>query len=171
MDKKEFAIFASALRTYFPRENILPNDQAMTLWYEQLKDIPYNVAEKTLNKWVASNKWSPSIADIREQAINITRGNIKGWGEAWEDVLRAIRRYGSYKEEEALESLDEVTRRAVKNIGYRNLCLSEEIQIDRANFRMIYENMQERVAQERLIPEQLREAIASITNKLEKKGD
>lgn len=171
MDKKEFAIFASALRTYFPRENILPNDQAMTLWYEQLKDIPYNVAEKTLNKWVASNKWSPSIADIREQAINITQGNIEGWGEAWEDVLRAIRRYGSYKEEEALESLDEVTRRAVKNIGYRNLCLSEEIQIDRANFRMIYENMQERVAQERLIPEQLREAIASITNKLEKKGD
>ena len=65
MNRKEFALFASALRTYYPREKLLPNEQAMELWFNQLQDIPYKVAELTLNKWVATNKWSPSIADIR----------------------------------------------------------------------------------------------------------
>jgi hypothetical protein len=48
MNKKEFAIFASALRTYYPKENLLPNEQAMQLWFNQLSDIPYKVAEVTL---------------------------------------------------------------------------------------------------------------------------
>ena len=56
MDKKEFALFASALRTYYSKENLLPNSQAMELWFRQLMDIPYPVAEATLNKWVATNK-------------------------------------------------------------------------------------------------------------------
>lgn len=67
MTKKEFAIFASALRTYYTKEQILPNDQAMELWFMQLKDIPYDAAQEMLNKWVANNKWSPTIAEIRQQ--------------------------------------------------------------------------------------------------------
>ena len=42
MDKREFAIFASGLKTYYPREGLLPNDMAMELWFERLKDIPFN---------------------------------------------------------------------------------------------------------------------------------
>lgn len=64
MNKKEFAAFAMALQTYFPREQLLPNKQAMELWYRQLKDIPLQIAEMALQKWVATNKWSPSISEI-----------------------------------------------------------------------------------------------------------
>ena len=102
MDKKEFSLFASALRTYYPREKLLPNEQAMTLWYNQLQDIPYKVAEATLNKWVAIEKWSPSIADIRQLATELVNGAIKDWGDGWEQVEKAIRRYGIYREAEAL---------------------------------------------------------------------
>ena len=171
MTKKEFAIFASALRTYYPKENILPNAQAMELWFKQLSDIPYNVAEVTLNKWVATNKWSPSIADIREQATGITQGEAKEWGEAWQDVLRAIRLYGSYQELEALESLDEITRKVVKHLGYRNLCFSENIQNDRANFRMIYEREQERAKQDAQLPQRLKALISNMPMLLEEGGE
>jgi hypothetical protein len=171
MNKKEFAIFASALRTYYPKENILPNEQALQLWFNQLNDIPYDVAEVTLNKWVATNKWSPSIADIREQATDITQGAGKDWGDAWQDVLRAIRLYGSYEELKALESLDETTRKVVKRLGFRNLCFSEDIQVDRANFRMIYEQQLQRDRQDAQLPPRLKAIISNIPMMLEEGGE
>lgn len=143
----------------------------MELWYKQLQDIPYNVAEVTLNKWVATNKWSPSIADIREQATIITQGAAKDWGDAWNEVLKAISYYGSYREDEALESLDETTRRVVKRLGFRNLCMSEEIQVDRANFRMIYEQQIERDKQDAQLPPKLKALISNMPMLLEEGGE
>lgn len=143
----------------------------MQLWFNQLNDIPYNVAEVTLNKWVATNKWSPSIADIREQATGLTQGEAKEWGEAWQDVLRAIRLYGSYEELKALDSLDEITRKTVKHLGYRNLCFSENIQNDRANFRMIYEREQERAKQSAQLPPRLKAIIGNMPMLLEEGGE
>ena len=162
MNKKEFALFASALRTYYPKEKLLPNEQAMELWFNQLQDIPYKLAELTLNKWVPTNKWSPTIADIREQALGITKGRVKDWGEAWQEVLRAISKYGQYHELEALESMSETTRRVVDRLGFRNICLSEDIQVDRANFRMIYEQQAERDKQDAQLPQNLKALISNM---------
>ena len=171
INKKEFAIFASALRTYYPKEKLLPNEQALELWYKQLQDIPYQVAEVTLNKWVAINKWSPSIADIREQATALIKGEAKDWGDAWQDVLIAMGKYGSYQEQKALDSLDETTRRVVKRLGFRNLCMSEEIQVDRANFRMIYEQEQQREKQDAQLPPKLKALITNMPLMLEEGGE
>ena len=167
MDNAQFIKFASALRTYYPKENILPNEQALGLWYKQLQDIPYDVAEIVLNKWVASNRWSPSIADIREQATALIKGDFKEWGDAWQDVLKAISKYGSYDELKALDSLDEVTRRVVKRLGYRNLCFSEEIQVDRANFRMIYEQEIAKYKKDAALPQSLKALIKNVPKMIE----
>lgn len=163
MTKEEFSIFASALRTYYPKENILPNAQALELWYNQLNDIPYNVANATLYKWVATNKWSPSIADIREQATILVNGSPKDWGAAWDEVQQAIRHYGSWNAEKALESLDDITRATVKRIGFYNLCTSENPTADRANFRIIYEEIEKRQRTEQQIPPKLKALINNIT--------
>lgn len=139
MTTKEFAQFAMALKTFFPRESVLNNNAAMELWYEQLKDIPYQVASAFLSKWVNTEKWAPGIADIRGGCVEITEGAIEDWGHGWEQVERAIRNYGMYRVEEAYESMDELTRSVAKRLGFQNLCTSENFQSDRANFRMIYE--------------------------------
>ena len=87
MDKQEFGIFASALRTYFPREQILPNKEAMELWYQELQDIPQETAITCLRKWVSLNKWSPSIAEIREMCAVIVNGEPRTWQDGWDAVL------------------------------------------------------------------------------------
>jgi hypothetical protein len=133
-----------AIRTYYPREQILPNNEAMALWYRELQDIPYPVAEAVLRKWVSTNKWSPSIAEIRAEAAVIQNGETPDWGEAWEKVIGAIKRYGSYNVGKAMDSFDPLTRNCVERLGFRDLCLSENIMADRANFRMIYEQLAER---------------------------
>lgn len=162
MDAKEFGKFAMALRTYYPKENLLPNQQAAELWYKQISDIPYDIAETVLNKWVALNKWSPTIADIREQAAGLTQKPIKDWGDAWDDVRMAVRLYGSYQQKEAMDSLDELTRECVKRVGYINICMSENIATERANFRMIYNELANRKKEDAQIPERLKQAIGRI---------
>lgn len=165
MDKKQFGTFAMALRTYFPREQILPNQQAMELWYRELQDIPYEVAEAGLRQWVSTNKWSPSIADIREMATTIQRGSIPDWGEGWEQVTKAIRQYGTYRIPEAMETFDPLTRKCVERLGFKNLCMSENVTADRANFRMVYEQLAEREKKEQQIALPLKEIIQSITER------
>lgn len=162
MNRQEFAMLSMALKTYYPKENLLPNDKAMELWYEQLKDIPYRVAETGLKKWVALNKWSPSIADIREMATSISHGDIKEWSEAWEEVRRAMSKYGSYNSREALESMTPLTRKATQRIGFTNLCMSENEPTSRANFRMIYEALAEREKKDAQISQPLKQLIAEI---------
>lgn len=174
MDKKEFAQFAMALKTYFPREQLLPNNQAMELWFRMLQDIDYKIAEIALTKWVATNKWSPSIAEIRSMAAEITVGSISDWGEGWEQVLTAIRKYGMYQVDEAMNSFDEITREACKRLGFQNICMSENINQDRANFRMIYEQLAERQKADNQIPAKLRVMIGSVQQNqamIEQKGD
>lgn len=150
---------AMALRTYYPRENLLPNDKAIELWYMQLGDIPYDVAQAGLNKWVATNKWSPSIAEIREMAMDVIENDAPDWGDAWAEVNRAIRFFGMYRPDEALKSLSPLCRKAAERIGFQNLCLSENPSADRANFRMIYERIAEKNKQDAVIPTAVKLAI------------
>ena len=166
MTENEFMTWTKALRTYYPRENLLPNREAMELWFRQLKDIPYNVASASLNKWVTQNKWSPSIADVREMSRTIQGEEIADYGQAWNDVLKVISNYGQYRQAEALESLPTLTRQTVERIGYKNLCMSENQISDRANFRMIYEQLAEREKKEQVMPEMLKNQIGQIKQKM-----
>ena len=162
MDKKQFATFAMALRTYYPREQLLPNNQAMELWFRELQDIPFEVAEIALRKWVSTNKWSPSIAEIREMTSGIVHGDPMSWGESWEKALNAVRKFGSYNKREALDSLDPLTRKCVESIGYMELCMSENIMVERAHYQKIFEIYSKREQTEKRVAAPLLAAISRV---------
>lgn len=170
MEKKEFAQFVAALKTYYPRESLLPNEQAAELWFAQLRDLPYDVASCALNKWVATNVWSPTIADLRRLAVEVSKGETPEWSEGWARVLDAARYFGRYQKAEALASLDEISRRAVERLGWEEICISEDLTALRANFRMIYEKTAESKNKEAALPGKLKEAISKLRfDMLEKK--
>lgn len=172
MTRQEFWQFAAAIRTYYSRENILPNEQAMELWFRQLQDIPFPVAEAILAKWVATNKWSPSIADIRDSMAEIQNGGpADDWGEAWDQAMTAIRRFGSYDEDGALASLHPLTRETVRRLGYKSLCWSENQVADRANFRQVYEILSKRKVETDKIPLPVRETLKALTESFAKPVD
>ena len=164
MTRDEFSKFAMALKTYYPRETLLPNKEAIELWYLQLQDIPYTVASASLNKWVALNKWSPSIADLRETASSIIGDESQGWGEAWAEVCRAITSFGHVRVKEALESLSPLTRKVTEQIGFYDLCICpvDEKPIMMANFRKIYEQVAEREKKNAQIPAVTKQLISQI---------
>lgn len=162
MTRQEFAVFVSAMRTYYGRENLLPNNQAMELWYRQLEDIPAKVAEASLNKWVATQKWSPSIADLRQMASEIVTGETVDWGEAWSKVMKVVGGYGYNRQAEAMERLDEITREAVKRVGWYEICMSENIGVERANFRDIYNALAERRKKDAQLPPSVKTLISEV---------
>lgn len=161
MTKEEFGFLAAVIKTSYPAENIMPNKQAMAIWYEQLKDIPYKIAERELYNWISKEKWSPKICDIRQACALKLNGNIKSWGEAWEEVVNLIRKYGSYSIEEAYEDMDELTRKVVKQVGYFDICMSENVSVERANFRNIYEQEIEKKKKDLQSPEGLKRLVTS----------
>ena len=111
MTKQEFAKLAAALKTYFPWDNVLPTPEAMDLWYLQLNDIPYDLATKSLNKWVATSGKCPSIADIRNLAASF--GNEQAdYNTEWLKVRKAICR-GIYHAEEDFEKLSPISQKVV----------------------------------------------------------
>lgn len=171
MTRQEFSKIAMAIKTYYPNAQILPNNAAMELWYQQLQDIPYNVCTLAVNKWVAINKWSPTIADIREYATGIG-GQESDWSEAWEELMKNIQIYGFYRVAEGKKALSDLTRKTVERIGYVHICNSENIIADRANFRDIYNSLLAREKKQAVLSAGLQAAIETVKQKsIEMKGE
>ena len=148
MNAQEFSTIAMAIRSAWPNANLMLDDKAKDVWYTMLADLDYNACLVAIKEHMSTCRFAPSIAELRERCSNVTSVPVQSWGDAWEDVISAIRFCGMYREEEALQRMDAITRQCVKRLGFQNLCTSENITADRANFRMIYE--QEQKAQKEL---------------------
>ena len=148
MNAQEFSTIAVAIRSAWPNANLMLDDKAKDVWYTMLVDLDYNACLVAIKEHMSTCRFAPSIAELRERCSNVTSVPVQSWGDAWEDVISAIRFCGMYREEEALQRMDAITRQCVKRLGFQNLCTSENITADRANFRMIYE--QEQKAQKEL---------------------
>lgn len=164
MNKDEFAMWAMMLKTYYPKETILPNALSMDQWYMQLQDIPFKVAQAALDKWASNNKWSPSIAEIRELAKEGEVSEVPEWGDAWREALNAVSKYGSYQIQEGLDSLSPLTRRVIEQLGFKELCFADESRLDiyRANFRDIYVKLSQKAKSELMIPERVKKMLLEI---------
>lgn len=165
MTREEFNNVVKALRNYYPKETILPTREAMEFWYNALQDLEYKRLSIAISKWVTLHEWSPSIAGLREMYACTTNRELPDYGEAWGEVLRTISTYGMYKEDEALNSMSELTKAAVQRLGFRNICQSENIVSDRAQFKAIYEQLAARQKQDAQVPEIVKLTIAQMQTK------
>lgn len=162
----EWRILVKGLKSVYTSPNFLPDGDSIKIWYNLLQDIPYNVASAAIQKYMMTEKFPPTVADIRDMVANVKMGDKPLWSDGWEEVLIAIRKYGSYRENEAMESMSELTRMAVQRLGFRNICMSENIMTDRANFRMIFEQLAERNHTQMKIPMKLATMIEQIRGNL-----
>ena len=169
MTKDEFRVLAKGLKAVYTQPNFLPDAEAIQIWYELLKDLDYATANIAIQKHMVSSKYPPTIADIREQATEVSYGQAPLWSDGWEQVLRAMRLYGSYRLQEALDSMDDLTRKAVERLGFKELCMSENIAVDRANFRMVFEQLANREYETKKLPLALQNSIEDIQHSLEYK--
>lgn len=164
MTAKEFGFLADAIKTYFPRDNVLPTENAMRLWYSELKDIPYQLAHTALRKYVSTNKFAPTIADIREQVAELNNQNEEELNEtaAWSLVLKAIRRSTYYSEEEFVKLPATVQRAVASPKQLREWATLEDVDgktltVIQSNFQRTFRAEQQRERERnKLSPDVLR---------------
>ena len=162
MDRDEFKVLVKGMRAVYAQPTFIPDQDAFNMWFALIGDLSYEVCSVAIKKYMLTNKFPPTVAEIREMAAEIVSGDPLTWGESWERALNAVRRYGSYNKKEALDSLDPLTRKCVDNIGYMELCMSENIMVERAHFQKIFEIYSKRQQTEKQMPLALQQAISKL---------
>lgn len=149
MEREEFKILVKGMKAVYTKPDFLPDKDAFEIWYNLLRDLNYSVCSAAIQSYMMTNKFPPTIADIRQLASDVQQGHQPDWGNGWEQVVKNISKYGmcTYDPERLVqckESFDPITRKVVERLGWKELCMSENPMADRANFRMIYEQIAER---------------------------
>lgn len=162
MDREEFKKLVKGMKAVYAQPTFIPDQDAFNMWYALLGDLSYEVCAVAVKKYMLTNKFPPTVAEIRELASGIVNGDPLTWGESWERALHAVRKYGSYNAGEALDSLDPLTRKCVESIGYMDMCMSENIMVERAHFQKVFEVFSKREQTERQIPMGLQQAISRL---------
>jgi len=131
----------------------------INLWITMFADTDKETMNLAIQKIIATNKYFPTVAEVREALDEINTGYVIDGGEAWGEVLAAIRNYGQYRGTEALESMSEVTRTIVQRMGWQDLCQSEDTEIDRAHFLKIYQSETKRRKERNALPLEIKQKI------------
>lgn len=143
------------------------------LWSDMLADIDYPTANMAVKRHIATSRFAPTIADIREQAMIASGQEEITAAEAWGELMQAVRLHGYYHERDGLASLSPETRRVAEQITWREINLSENLDVLRGQFLRMYQAVHERARREAQLPEPWRtEALgAARVYELERPGD
>lgn len=107
-----------------------------------LVDLDYAATNAAIERLLATAKFLPTVAEIREATLAVVEGPRSNGGEAWGAVLRAIRKWGVYRVPGVdFTFADPVTARAVSDLNWTELCNSENAVADRARFIELYDQL------------------------------
>lgn len=139
----------ATLLAAFPRDaSFLGPDQVRATagaYQAALSDLDSSQAAAAVRRLSATSERLPSIAAIRRAALEQAEGAARAGGEAWGDVVAAIRRYGSYRTPgKDFEFRDSLVARAVAALNWSELCASENAVADRARFIELYGDLSDR---------------------------
>lgn len=133
----------------FPNAQVTP--ETVAVYMRLLRDIQPADLQVAVDQSIATCKFLPTVAELRDTLHGLTVVGQLTWGEAWEDVQKEMRRIGSYGVP-AFSS--DLTAAVVRSMGWKTLCASENPQTDRAQFRDMYNALAERRGNEqKLLPE------------------
>lgn len=150
------------LHANWPRETAT-RERAL-LYCRLLADIPDDVLQAACLQVIASARFFPAIAELREAALAMTPevDGLPTAGEAWGEVLREIKRTGTDQWQGPPRFSHPLVDTAMRAMGWRNICLSEDGMADRAHFMRIYDALRQREsARARTLPE-----VRALTDKL-----
>jgi len=106
-------------------------------WTYIMPDIDFEQAKTAVIKILRTSKFEPKPSEIIEAVKSMT-DNTPSAEQAWQEVIDKL---NPYKKPEWSSDL---IQEAVKVMGYKQLCGSENPSIDRAQFMKIYNNLRDR---------------------------
>lgn len=172
MEREEFKTLVKGMKAVYAQPTFIPDQDAFNVWYELLKDVPYVQANIAIQKYMLTEKFPPTIADIRTKANDIVAKVEESMSEleAWSLVSKAISNSGYHAEEE-FDKLPEACQRAVgnpSNLKEWAMMESDKVAtVEQSHFIRNYRVAVQRMQEEAKIPDHVKAAIASMREKTE----
>lgn len=165
MEKNEFKVLVKSMKAVYAQPTFIPDQDAFKVWYALLKDLPYNLASMAVQKHMLTEKFPPTIADIRLKASEIIRKQEEEMSEleAWALVRKAIGN-SIYHAAEEFEKLPESCQIAVGNPANLREWAMMDIErletVEQSHFIRNYRVAINRIAEEQKLPISFRNTIA-----------
>jgi len=137
MLKEEFTKGIFFLTTAYNKD--FSQDQ-VSVWYEFFKDEDYDVFRNAVKRIIPKKQFMPSIAELKQEMALISNPQLQlKPDEEWENVRKAIRKYGFYRGDEAMKSLNPATASVVRMLGgWESICQSTDGDWLRKNFMDLF---------------------------------
>jgi Loader and inhibitor of phage G40P len=138
MRKSEVAEIVMMLFASYPAAKTV--DKTSEVYELMLADLDYAVTRKAVTRLIATSKWLPTIAEIREACAALSYGPMRLGGEAWQDAMTEVRRTGRYG---APKFTDPLVAETIRMWGsWQGFCNSpEDDPGGRARFIELYEQL------------------------------
>ena len=135
MTKEEAKEVLNLLLAAFPATNNHIGEDTVLVYHAYLMLLPLEIGQFAVCKIISNNKFFPAIAEIKEAARSFAplADKLPTPEEAWEEVAKKLDIY------HFPEWSSPVIERAVRAVGYSNICRSENLGVERAHFLRFYE--------------------------------
>jgi len=181
LTKADAAKLVAIVVTAYPNYDKFRDEAAVTatvsLWASMFQSDDGRIVALALNKHIATNKWPPSVAEIRELMLELVRPDLIEPDRAWLAVSDLLYTTGENNHGDLHLQLPPLAARAVEAIGYYNLyemhrsCYrGGKPGMDRVAFMDIYKPMYEREKQRAMTPEGLTSQIDAVAAAIPDKG-
>ena len=140
MTEAETRKFVAMLIAAWPHTKAVP--ETVMVYEMGLSHLDQATAMRTFRRLLASRNYLPSVAEILSAVDELSTGPVRAGGEGWGEVIRAIGRYGFYRQPgKDFQFDDPIVARCVDALGWGNLCSSDNQQADRARFIELYDKL------------------------------
>lgn len=140
MTKEEFLEGMTLLGVAYNKEF---TQEQVSVWYSMLGEYSKEEFREAIKELIKTEEYLPSIAKVTNQIAERKTSNLPNAEDEWNEVLNVVHRYGSYRQQEAMEHLKPYTAYITRHIGYQNICMSEDNTWNRKEFIEEYNSMKE----------------------------
>ena len=124
-------------------------EEQLEVWYTMLHEYTVEQLSRAIQDLIKTEEYLPTIAHITKAIAKQQTASFPDAEQEWQDVIKAVRVYGSYREQDALDSLKPYTRKIVGYIGYYNICTAtkDEQVWNKKNFIDEYNALKDKVVE------------------------
>ena len=157
---EDFRTIIRGLTAAYPTSKFIPDEYTFNLWYSALQDIPYPTLHRASLNYIMTNRYAPTIADMRAYVQDMEKALDTLASQAWDQLLRALRYSYAPESEQVWNDLPEITKQCVGGYAtfraWGNTENSALESVQRPMFMKRYEVIQKRDRIEQAVPDGLR---------------
>ena len=170
MTKADAARLVAIVVTAYPNFDKFKDAKAIeatvNLWAMMFEQDESGIVALAVKKHIATNKWPPSVAEVREIMLEIQHPELIEPDKAWLAVSDLMYSAGQFNHGDLSRQLPPLVARAVESIGWtslwemhRSAYIGGKPGMDRVAFMQQYTPMYEREKSRSMTPAQLTEKI------------